>query len=818
MKDFKDFILFFRLLFITILSTVPLSVYSQTSKYTVSGYLKDSLSTEALIGAAIYNQVNKLGTATNQYGFYSLTLPAGNVELVFSYVGYGSSTQKFNLQKDTIINISLSSTEYLDEVEIVATKTASIQETTQMSAVNIPVSQIKSIPAFLGEVDVLKVLQLIPGIQSGSEGSSGLYVRGGGPDQNLMLLDGVPLYNVSHLFGFFSVFNADAINNVEIFKGGFPSYYGGRISSVVDINMKEGNMQKFHGEGSIGLVSSKLTLEGPVIKDKTSFIVSARRTYIDLLLKPIIASAQNSSSEKVDLGYYFYDLTAKINHRFSAKDRIYLSLYMGDDKFYVENEYRNSGVNKSEFDSKLLWGNMITAFRWNHLFSNKLFSNITVTYSRYRFLTEIESRETYERTDYSYDPPKTSVKTDYYGANYNSGINDWSAKIAFDYIPSPDHYIRFGASAIYHTFNPGAMAYTDTYTTIGYGAKSVYGIEYSAYTGDDIKLTDKLKANVGLHWSGFSVRDAFYNVLQPRISARYLLTEDMSVKASYSRMAQYIHLLTNSNIGLPTDLWVPVTDILKPQTSNQVALGIARDFKRKYEISLEGYYKTMKNVLEYKEGSSFINTDNNWENKVLQGNGTSYGIELFARKNIGSLTGWIGYTLSWTNRHFEQLNEGKPFWYKYDRRHDLSLVLTHRFSKRIEMSGTWVFGTGNCISIPIAVYQLPNPVTTEVSTDPGTSSKPVDSQEYYDFSKRGNYRMSPYHRLDLSVSFIKQRKRTERRWVIGLFNAYNRKNPFYMDIHAESSYDSNYRELKKYEYVQYSLFPIIPSISYQLKF
>ncbi|MDR0725260.1 MAG: TonB-dependent receptor [Prevotellaceae bacterium] len=805
----KIFVWAFRLLFIAIMAAFSGTAYAQSHKYTISGYLKDGSSTESLIGASIYNQANKLGTSSNQYGFYSLTLPAGDVELIFSYVGYGTNIQKFNLKKDTLLNINLNASEYLGEVEITATKTASIRNTTQMSSANIPVTQIKAIPAFFGEVDVLKVLQLMPGVQSGSEGSSGLYVRGGGPDQNLILLDGVPLYNVSHLFGFFSVFNADAINNVEIFKGGFPSYYGGRVSSVVDINMKEGNMQKFHGEGSVGFISAKMTLEGPIIKDKTSFIVSARRTYIDLLLKPIIASAQSGSSEKFDVGYYFYDLTAKINHRFSAKDRIYLSLYTGDDKFYADSEFNsNYHTNKSEYNSKLSWGNIITAFRWNHLFTNKLFSNTTITYSRYRFLTDIESRETYEYTDYSYEPPKTSIKTDYYGANYNSGIKDWSAKIAFDYIPSPNHYVRFGASAIYHTFNPGAMAFTDTRISAKYGAQSVYGFEYSAYIGDDVKLTDRLKTNLGLHWSGFSVRDRFYNVLQPRVSARYLLTDEVSMKASYSRMAQYIHLLTNSNIGLPTDLWVPATDVLKPQTSHQVALGIVRDFAGKYEISIEGYYKTMKNVLEYKEGSSFINTDNNWENKVLQGNGTSYGVELFARKNLGSLTGWLGYTLSWTDRHFAQLNEGKPFWYKYDRRHDLSLVVTNRFSKRIEMSGTWVFGTGNCISIPIAVYQLPDPVAL-----PSTIHN-----EYYDFSKRGNYRMEPYHRMDVSISFIKQRKKTERRWVISVFNVYNHKNPFYMDIRAQYSQDNNYRELKRYEYVQYSLFPIIPSVSYQLKF
>jgi hypothetical protein len=572
--------------------------------------------------------------------------------------------------------------------------------------------------------------------------------------------------------------------------------------------MKEGNMQQFHGEGSIGLVSSKMTFEGPVIKDRTSFIVSARRTYIDLLTKPIIASQNRNSNDKYNAGYYFYDVTAKINHRFSANDRIYLSLYMGDDKFYTDYTEKINLTNSSKSKSQLAWGNFVTAFRWNHVFTNQLFGNTTLTYSRYRFLTDMESWDTYEKSDdWSSNPPTFSNVTEYYGAEYRSGINDWAGRIAFDYLPSPNHYIRFGATVTYHTFRPGALAFTDDSSTARYSQEKLSGLEYGVYAEDDIRLTDRLKANIGLHWSGFSVRNTFYNFLQPRISARYLLSDDLSAKASYSRMAQYIHLLANSNIGLPTDLWVPATDRLQPQTSHQVAAGLARNFRKTYEISLEAYYKTMDRVLEYKEGASFLNPNNEWEDKILQGNGRSYGLELFIQKKLGDITGWIGYTLSWTDRLFDELNDGERFPYKYDRRHDFSLAVIKHIGKKIELSGTWVFGTGNSVSLPIGVYQIPNPIKPD--------SSPVD---YYDFGKRNSYRMAPYHRLDLSAAFIKQTKWGERRWVFGVYNAYSRRNPFYLDVRKKEKRDNMGEPYQKYEYIQYSLFPIIPSISYQFKF
>ena len=809
-----------RRLIITLLLIVSANcLFAQrVQRYTISGYLRDSLSTENLIGATVYNRTGLAGTSSNQFGFYSLTLPAGEIELVYSYVGYNTQTLDFNLRSDTVININLVGLMHLQEVVIASGRTSPLQEHTQMSAINVPIAQIKSLPAFLGEVDMLKVLQLMPGIQSGGEGSSGLYVRGGGPDQNLFLLDGVPVYNVSHLFGFFSVFNADAVNSMEIIKGGFPARYGGRVSSVLDINLKEGNMQQFRGEGAVGIVSAKMTFEGPIIKDKTSFIVSGRRTYIDALAAPFIAIANSQSNmEKVRVGYYFYDLTTKINHRFSPRNRIFLSAYLGNDKFYFEEERNhNMGVPDYSYNSKsnagLQWGNIITAFRWNYIITPRLFSNTTLTYSRYRFKVgdRFESTSTYEFPVYFPDePPIIITHKDYFfmESQYNSGIQDWSGKIAFDYIPSPNHYVRFGASCIYHTFNPGVMAFRDIDEKHDFGGRKRHSWEYATYVEDDVKLTANLKVNIGLHWSAFVIENEFYNYLQPRIASRYLITPQLSVKASYSQMAQYVHLLTNSNIGLPTDLWVPTTPLLRPQTSEQIAIGLAQNFKENYELSLEGYYKTMNNVLEYKEGASFFDLDDSWERKIVQGKGSSYGMELFAQKKTGTFTGWVGYTLSWTDRQFDDLNEGKRFSYKYDRRHDLSLALMQRFGKekKHEMSAVWVFGSGNCVTVPIGIYDAEHPMGEEYGRNM--------HRPQYEYGERNGYRMPPYHRLDLSLSFIKEKKWGERRWIIGVYNAYNRKNPFFIDV--EQQWRANNVQLK---FVQYSLFPIIPSISYNFKF
>lgn len=774
---------------------------SWAQKFTISGYIRDGASGESLIGANVWDRNSSSGTSTNAFGFYSLTLPADSVRLLTSYVGYGPQQISFSLEKDTVINFSLAGDALLDEIVISAQDADKIQEISQMSSISVPLEQIKNLPALLGEVDVLKTLQLLPGVQSGNEGTSGLYVRGGGPDQNLILLDGVPVYNASHLFGFFSVFNADAINHVELIKGGFPARYGGRLSSVIDISMKEGNMKEFHGEGSIGLVASKLTLEGPIINDKTSFIVSGRRTYIDLLARPLIR-AQTDGDETV--GYYFYDLNAKLNHRFSDRDRLYLSAYLGDDRFYAR--YRGDyevqeGIRlQDENEAGLNWGNLTSALRWNHTYTPKLFSNLTLTYSRYRFNISEEYRNEI------YDFEEQQVEVDQGLSRYLSGIEDLGAKIDFDYLPSPRHFVRFGGSAIHHTFRPGALniRFEDNFAEDALdtliGSQQTRAVELFTYIEDDFELSSRLKINAGLHLSAFLVNGEQYVSLQPRIAARYLISDEMSLKASYVQMAQFIHLLTNSGIGLPTDLWVPATEQIKPQRAQQFALGIARNLPGKFELSLEGYYKDMYNLIEYKEGASFINVNQDWQTKVAVGDGRSYGAELLLQKKEGRTTGWLGYTLSWTDRQFAELNFGKRFPYKYDRRHDLGIALVHKWREKIDLSMSWVYGTGNAVSLPTAVYRGRNEWDGNIN------------ESVYYYGDRNSYRMRAFHRLDASITFNKKTRWGERDWVLGIYNVYSRRNPFYIYL------QEGFADGEESRFRQVSLFPIIPSFSYRFKF
>ncbi len=763
-----------------------LGISASAQKFTISGYVRDAGTGESLIGSAILNRKTLQGTTANVHGFYSITLPSDSVSLVYSYVGYAPIELKFKLNADTSIDVSLVNANQLDEVVVNAARSEEIQEVTQMSSVNVPVDQIKNLPALLGQVDVLKILQLMPGVKS-SEGSTGLYVRGGGPDQNLMLLDGVPVYNASHLFGFFSVFNADAINRVELIKGGFPARYGGRLSSVIDINMKDGNMKEVHGEGSVDIIAAKFTVEGPIKKDRTSFLVSTRRTYLDVLAAPIIAAKADGATA----GYFFYDLNTKINHIINKRNRIYLSTYLGDDKAYAKDKGDDY---KDEFGLK--WGNIITAFRWNNVAGPRLFSNLTATYSRYRFNVYSISQ-----TDQIVNGQRVK---DLYETNYFSGIRDWALKLDYDFVPDPNHYIRFGASAIAHKFSPGAFTYQVEEmrkdTTVG--SMKIFANEFSSYIEDDIKLTNELKVNAGVHLSAFNVQNKWYYSAQPRVSARYLLTKDLSLKASFASMMQFIHLLTNAGLGLPTDLWVPSTSNIKPQRSNQVALGLAKNFNSNYEISLETYYKTMNNLIDYKDGTTFLNVQTDWRDKVTTGGkGVSYGAELLAQKKTGKVTGWIGYTLSWTNRQFDDLNHGKWYPYKYDRRHDISVALTHAWNDRMDFSAVWVYGTGNAVTLPTASYQ-----------GAGAPSGPYGYwiQELFYYGDRNSSRMRDYHRLDLSFSFWKTKKWGRSKWTLAVYNVYSRRNPFFMDL----SYDDNGNR----KFAQYSLFPIIPSINYSFKF
>lgn len=766
-------------------------IYAQ-NKFTISGYISEKGSKENLPGVTVYVPKLKVGTASNNYGFYSITLPKDSVEVIFSYVGFKAKKISFYLDKNISFNVEMGA-EHLQEVTVSAEQTRKISEETQMSSVDIPIEQIKQIPALMGEKDVLKVIQLMPGVQKGSEGSTGIYVRGGGPDQNLIILDEAPVYNANHLFGFFSVFNGDALKSVELIKGGFPARYGGRLSSVIDLQMKDGNKEKIHGEAGIGLIAARLTLEGPIIKNKCSFLISGRRTYIDALVAPFLPKDGK-------LGYYFYDINAKINYVFNDKNRLYLSGYFGQDKFYLKRKTADS-----ESMSGINWGNATSTLRWNHLFNSRLFSNLSFIFTNYKL--GIENQEKYDN--------------DYYNLKYTSNIRDFGVKYNFDFMPHPNHYIRFGANATWHHFIPQALVIkaSDPVNELNIKSRAIDTYEGGIFIEDDWRMTSKLKMNIGFRLSALSSKgNDFFNP-EPRAAVRYFLGNNFSLKGSYAMMNQYLHLLSSTGIGLPTDLWVPATNKVKPQQSQQVALGLAKDLPNKnITITVEGYYKWMKNVLNYKEGANFLNvgdnsnpeTQNDWQTKVVSGTGLSYGAELLIQKKVGKFTGWIGYTLSWTWLQFDSLNFGERFPARYDRRHDISVVGIYKINDHITLSATWVYGTGNAITLPIASYGI------EQHTIPGTQqqARPGELWPYTiggDYGKKNSFRMSPYHRMDIGIQFHKKLKRCVRTFEVSLYNVYSRQNPFFYYI----SYDN---DSKKNKLMQASLFPILPSVSWSYKF
>ncbi|NBW36530.1 MAG: TonB-dependent receptor [Cytophagia bacterium] len=764
------------------------------NQVSVYGYIRDEQTGENLISATLVEKGTARGTTSNFYGYYSMQISAGqSTSILCSYVGYQPTLINLTTNKDTLLNIRLVP-QVLDEIVVVGSELETIHEKVQMSAVDVPVDQIKKLPAFLGEVDVLKVLQLLPGVKS-SEGSTGLYVRGGGPDQNLILLDGVPVYNASHLFGFFSLFNADAINHVELIKGGFPARYGGRLSSVIDIAMKDGNMKEIKGEASIGIISAKATVEGPIKKDKTSFIFSARRTYLDVLAKPIVKQASGDISG----GYFFYDINAKVNHIINKKNRIYLSHYMGDDvaRGTTQGNEEFGGFKTATEDKfNLYWGNIITAARWNRVITPKLFANVTGTLSRYRFVVANK------HTEQTRPEPEDYTGDILFDTKYLSGIRDVGGKMDFEWIPNTRHYVRFGVQLTAHHFSPGVYAITSN-TDLANPPEKIKPIdatEGAIYAEDDWTVGDRLKINAGLHASNFSVEETSYQSLQPRISARYLLGNDIAAKASYTTMTQFIHFLTNAGIGLPTDMWLPSTRRVAPQQSWQGAFGLSKTYRSAYEISLDGYFKEMTNLIEYKDGATYTDLNSNWQDKiVMNGLGRSYGAELFVQKKEGDFTGWVGYTLSWANRQFEDINQGRWFPYRYDRRHDISIAMTHEWNKKMDFSVAWVYGTGNNVTLATSTYK------SLATGDQLNYSNPI-----LFYSGRNNFRMKAYHRLDVSFSFWKQKKRIERKWIIAVYNLYSRKNPYFITTNKNFN--------GKNSFSQFTLFPIIPSIAYSFKF
>jgi len=776
--------------------------------HTIRGYITDSKSQETLIGATILDKNSGKGSITNEYGFYSLTLPDGNVSLSIGYVGYRQLSNEFNLQSDTLLNLNLSEITELSEVTINGNRMELGVQGSQMSAIDLPVEQIKAVPAMFGETDVLKALQLLPGVQGGTEGTAGLLVRGGNPDENLLLLDGVPVYNVNHMMGMFSTFNPDAIKNVTLYKGSFPAHYCGRLSSVVDIRMKDGDMNEYHGNASIGLISSKVNLEGPLKNGKTSFNISARRTYSDLLLNTALIGAGwlGKDTEKYMAGYYFYDLNAKINHKFSDNDRLYFSWYSGDDDIFFRYKYKSKSTGNEFIRLGWKWGNVVSALRWNHVINPKLFMDLTASYTQYRHNMDMglqtEDKQNHEKV-------KESI-------NMNSGIFDKTIRADFHYNPNPDHEIRMGSYLTLHKFRPDVASYSshEEYadTTINQYVelkqKSIHATEWQLYFEDNISVGDLLKVNAGLSSSLFHVNGHNYHSLEPRLSGRMLLSDNLSVKAGYAYMTQYVHLLSNNSISLPTDLWVPVTEKIRPENSHQVAAGLFYNIEDMADFSVEGYYKSMNNLLEYKEGATYMTNDTEWEDKVAMGHGWSYGLEFLAQRSVGRLNGWVSYTWSRSLRQFDRegmvLNNGRTFNAKYDRRHDFSVTGNYRFSERFDMSATWMYATGNCGSLYTQYYDSDNMTN-------------IYGQIGY-FEERNNFRMNPYHRLDLSFNWHKKlafREGAERVLNLSIFNAYNNRNPYLVYVYEE--YNASTQQEEK-SLRQVTIFPIIPTFSYSISF
>jgi len=777
---------------LVVLLSAILCVKAQ-DKFTLSGYIKDSLSGETLIGATVTIIEPGKAVTSNQYGFYSITLPPGQYTAVVSFAGYVPSQLTINLSQNIEYSFSLLPRAALQEVIVSSRRRDQNVTNAQMGKIDLSMNQVKSVPVLLGEVDLLKTLQLLPGVRNAGEGNTGMYVRGGGPDQNLILLDDAIVYNTGHLFGFFSVFNSDAIKNTSLIKGGMPAQYGGRLSSVLDVAMKEGNMKKFEVEGGIGAISSRFSLQGPIKKEKASFIVSARRTYVDVLVKPFV----KKESQFYGSGYYFYDLNTKVNYKFSEKDRLYLSGYFGRDVFTFRNARRS-------FKADIPWGNATATLRWNHVFNRKLFSNTTLVYNDYGFSFGAAQND--------------------FALKLSSGIRDINAKVDIDFFPRPQHRLRFGGLYTYHTFTPNILTGGQGDTRFEPNTESKkYAGESGLYVQHEWEIGERVKLNYGLRFSSFTqlgpykifVRDADGNKLdstffgrgktvktytgwEPRFTIRYSIDDATSLKAAVTRNYQYIHLVSNAGSTLPTDLWVPSTYLVKPQISWQYAVGLFKNFAdNTFETSLELYYKRMDNQIEYKEGYTPSLKDP--EQEFIFGKGWSYGSEIFINKTRGKFTGWIGYTLSWTWRQFPGLNDGEKYFAKYDRRHDMSVVAMYELNKKWKFSAVYVYGSGNATTLPERFYIINGVLTQE-------------------YSKVNQYRLPAYHRMDVSATLTPRQKpgrKLQQSWVFSIYNVYSRLNPYF--IYFDQS-GSPFDGTLKVEALQVSLFPIIPAVTWNFKF
>ncbi|HKL07983.1 MAG TPA: TonB-dependent receptor [Bacteroidales bacterium] len=754
------------------------------NEYTISGHITDK-SGEELIGATVYVKSLKTGTVTNIYGFYSLTIPENNYQIIYSYVGYETQIKNVALNQNKRINIVLKEkAETLDEVVITAESKDVNVAKAEMSTMKIQAKEIKKIPAFMGEIDVIKAIQLMPGVQSASEGSSGLNVRGGSADQNLILLDEATVYNASHLMGFFSVFNNDAIKDVKLYKGDIPAAYGGRLSSLLDIRMKDGNNKEFHANGGIGTVSSRLTIEGPMVKDKGAFIISGRRSYADLLL--MFSSDENVRKNQL----YFYDLNLKGNYKINEKNRIYLSWYLGRDVFDYDDLYGFS------------WGNKTFTLRWNHLFSEKLFSNFSVILS-----------------DYDYELGQSSEEQ---GLKWTSNLEDIKLKADFSYYPNTQNTIRYGVAGTIHHFNPGLVK--------GVGNQTMYNelkmpesnaLEWAVYLSNKWQPNEKLTVNIGLRgtvfqnmgestvynfnedyqktdstvYSSGEIYNTFWG-LEPRLNFKYSLNNQSSIKGSYSRTKQFIHLASNSTAGSPLDIWMPSSPNINPQIADQFALGYFRNFhENTLETSIEAYYKDMDHQIDFRDHAELL-LNPEIEGEFRTGYAWSYGLEFLIRKQTGKFTGWISYTLSKAERKIPAINQGKVYPASYDKPHNIAIIASYDFSQRLNAAANWVYSTGSPVTFPVGRYEYGNMIV------------PI-------YSDRNKYRLPDYHRLDLSVTYkfgVDKTRGLRSELNLSVYNVYNRKNTW-MITFSQDDKDPNVTNAEKIY-----LFPILPSVTYNFYF
>lgn len=770
----------------TFLLIFPFLLYGKSyaqQTFTLSGEVKVAKTGELLSSATVtLIEIPDVGAYSNDYGFYSLSVPQGTYHVVTNFVGYKDDTTEVVLDKDIRLNIKLQEGTTTTQAVVITDKKENDNITnTQVGVNHIDITEIKKVPVLFGEKDILKTIQLLPGIKGAGEGNSGFYVRGGSADQNLILLDEANVYNASHLLGFFSTFNSDAIKDLTIYKGGIPAEYGGRASSVVDIRMKDGNNQRFGATGGIGLIASRLSVEGPIVKEKGSFIVSGRRTYADLFLK--LSSDSNLRSSQL----YFYDFNAKANYRINDRNKVYASGYFGRDVFKFGSSIAGFG-----FD----WGNKTGTLRWNHLFSDKLFSNTSLVYSDYDYNVNVEVG------DFSLD--------------IVSGIKDWNLKQDFTHYVNPKNTLKYGANVIYHTFRPGVLEAGTSKTELD----NQYALESALYFANEQTISKKIKINYGLRGSLFNVLgngkytytyddygvvtdSALYETgtlaktyggIEPRLSANYTINDESSIKFGAHRAYQYLHLLSNSTSTQPTDLWVPASTNIKPQIGNQVDVGYYRNFaKNKFEASAEIYYKSLENQIDYRTGAQ-LSFNKQVEGELLYGKGRAYGLELFLKKRTGKLTGWISYTLSRTERSFAGIDNGKWFAAKQDRTHDLSIVAMYDISPKFNVSATWVYYTGNAVTFPSGRYI-------------------IDGQLVSYYTERNGYRMPAYHRLDLGANWIiKKTEKHESSLNLSIYNAYSRKNAYSITFQPKAD------NPMQTEAVKTTLFRIVPAFTYNFTF